>query len=803
MLWTAATALVSHWRRRPLQLVTLILGLSLATALWSGVQAINAEARASYARAASVLDQNELTQLVPSNGHSVPLSTYSKLRRAGWNVSPIIEGDHRFGNVRVRLIGSDPLTMPAQARGFKTGEWNDLAASMVDPGTLVVSKATALKLEGQTQMQVEVSPDLPDGAAFTDIAVAEQVLERHGELSRLVVAPEQRPNLPSLDTLAPEVAVKPPGDRPDVAQLTDSFHLNLTAFGFLAFAVGLFIVYATIGLAFEQRRATFRTLRSLGLSMSSLNLLLMTELLTLAFLSGLIGVVIGYFVASLLLPGVAATLKGLYGASVPGALTIRPEWWATGLGIAIGGTIVSSAQSLWRVRRMPLLAAAQPRAWARATAIGIRLQLLGGLALLITSATLASVGHGLIAGFAVLACLLLGASLMLPGMLSAFLAIMQRNSSRVLVTWFWADTRQQLPGLSLALMALLLALAANVGVGTMVSSFRLTFIGWLDQRLAAELYVTAREENEAMRLRTWLLDHSTSVLPIWSVEGEVLGDRLQIFGAAAGDPTYRNNWPLLSGTINVWDQVAAGQGALINEQLWRRKGLAIGDSLVLPGEWKLPVVGVYSDYGNPKGQVIVGVEALAAHYTDVPKLRYGVRVPPVDAPALKERLTTEFGLPSENIIDQASLKRQSQAVFDQTFAVTGMLNLFTLGVAGFAMFSSLLTLSGIRLPQLAPVWAMGIRRRDLALLEVLRTLALWLATFVAAVPVGLALAWVLLSIVNVEAFGWRLPLRIFPMDWLVLGLVALAAAILSVFIPLRRLATVAPSDLLRVFANER
>ncbi|TCU29391.1 putative ABC transport system permease protein [Rhizobium azibense] len=800
MLWTAATALVSHWRRRPLQFFTLILGLSLATALWSGVQAINAEARASYARAASVLEQNELTQLVPRNGNSVPLSTYSKLRRAGWNVSPIIEGDHRFGNVRVRLIGSDPLTMPAQGRGLNTAEWNGLAALT---GTLVVSKATALRLQGHTQMQLEVSPDLPDGAAFTDIAVAEQLLDRHGEVSRLVVSPEQRANLTSLDILAPEVAIKPPGDRPDVAQLTDSFHLNLTAFGFLAFAVGLFIVYATIGLAFEQRRATFRTLRSLGLSLSSLNILLMTELLTLAFFSGLVGVVIGYFVASLLLPDVAATLKGLYGASVPATLTIRPEWWATGLGIAVGGTIVSSAQSLWRVRCMPLLAAAQPRAWARATAIGIRLQFLGGLALLIASVTLANVGHGLVAGFAVLACLLLGAALMLPGMLSACLAVMQRNSSRVLVTWFWADTRQQLPGLSLALMALLLALAANVGVGTMVSSFRLTFIGWLDQRLAAELYVTAREENEAMRLRTWLLDHSTSVLPIWSIEGEVLGDRLQIFGAAAGDPTYRDNWPLLSGTTNVWDQVAAGQGALINEQFWRRKGLEIGDRLVLPGNWTVPVVGVYSDYGNPKGQVIVGVEALTAHYADVPKLRYGVRVRPVEAAALKERLTTEFGLPSENVIDQASLKQQSQAVFDQTFAVTGMLNLFTLGVAGFAMFSSLLTLSGIRLPQLAPVWAMGIRRRDLGLLEVLRTLALWLATFVAAVPVGLALSWVLLSIVNVEAFGWRLPLQIFPMDWLVLGLVALAAAILSVFIPLRRLATVAPSDLLRVFANER
>jgi putative ABC transport system permease protein len=646
-------------------------------------------------------------------------------------------------------------------------------------------------------------PDMPEGAAFTDIGMADRILEKHGGLSRLVVAQVQRPGLPSLGTLAPDLLVKQAGEQPDVAQLTDSFHLNLSAFGFLAFAVGLFIVYATIGLAFEQRRATFRTLRSLGLPLSSLTLLLMTELLVLALLAGIVGVVIGYGVASLLLPGVAATLQGLYGASVPGTLTVRPEWWATGLGIAIAGTMVSSAQSLWRVRRMPLLTAAQPRAWARATAVGIRLQLMAGLVLLIMSGVLAGFGHGLMAGFAVLGCLLLGSALLLPGMLSACLAFLQKRSSRALAVWFWADTRQQLPGLSLALMALLLALAANVGVGTMVSSFRLTFIGWLDQRLAAELYVTARDENEASRLRAWLPTQSTAVLPIWSVEGDVLGDRLQIFGAAASDPTYREHWPLLSGAVDVWDRVAAGQGALVNEQLWRRKGLSLGSRLALPGNWSLPIVGVYSDYGNPKGQVIVGIDALTSHYPDVAKLRYGVRISPADAPGLKDRLTSEFGLPLENVIDQASLKRQSRVVFDQTFAVTGALNIFTLGVAGFAMFASLVTLSAIRLPQLAPVWAMGVRRRDLVVLEVVRTLALWLATFFTAVPVGLALAWVLLSIVNVEAFGWRLPMRIFPKDLAVLALVALAAAGVSIFIPLRRLATLQPADLLGVFANER
>ena len=50
MVWTGLTALLSHWRRRPVQLAMLLLGLSLATALWSGVQAINTEARASYDR---------------------------------------------------------------------------------------------------------------------------------------------------------------------------------------------------------------------------------------------------------------------------------------------------------------------------------------------------------------------------------------------------------------------------------------------------------------------------------------------------------------------------------------------------------------------------------------------------------------------------------------------------------------------------------------------------------------------------------------------------------------------------------
>jgi len=82
------------------------------------------------------------------------------------------------------------------------------------------------------------------------------------------------------------------------------------------------------------------------------------------------------------------------------------------------------------------------------------------------------------------------------------------------------------------------------------------------------------------------------------------------------------------------------------------------------------VVGVFSDYGNPNGQVIIGIDALVAHYPQVAKLRYGVRVPPERSTELKRQLIENLGLPETAVVNQASLKRQSRAIFDQTFKVT-------------------------------------------------------------------------------------------------------------------------------------
>lgn len=792
MIRTCLSALLSHWRRNPLQLFAYLAGLALATALWSGVQAINAEARASYDAAAATLGEGQHDQLVPRQGDAIAQDTYVALRRAGWLVSPVVEA--RQGDVR--LVGLDPLTSPTGLRVFAS-EGESPQQFLAHTPRLIANAETAAALpEGP---EIIVDETIAPGIALGDIGHVLRLLDRD-DLSRLVVLPEQPLFRPELAAIAPDLVLRPAQQVADVAQLTDSFHLNLTAFGLLSFAVGLFIVHSTIGLAFEQRRGMIRTVRSLGVPLRTLVALITAEMLILAAMGASLGIVLGYLVAAMLLPDVALTLDGLYGAQVSGTLQLRPEWWLSGFLLAMLGAALALAGRIWQVARMPLLASVLPRAWVMATASRFRLQTIGAILLLMLAALLALVGQGLLSAFALLGCLLIGAALALPALTARVLTGFERRAITPVWSWFWADTRQQLPGLSLALMALLLAVAANIGVSTMVSSFRLTFVGFLDQRLAPELFVQVETAEQGAALEVYLAAQGFEVLPLISAPVELAGRPGRLYGVRV-TATYRENWDFLAAKPDAWDRVAAGEAVVVNEQLARRSGFWLGDTLRVAPDLTLPIAAVVGDYGNPQGQAVISEALFETLHPSVYPTRFGIRTP--DTGALREDLAKRLDLPANAFTNQAALKAASLEVFERTFTVTAALNGLTLGVAGFAILMSLLTLADVRIPQIAPVWALGLTRRRLGGLELFRAIVTATLVFICALPLGLALAWVLLNIVNVEAFGWQLPMFLFPVDYLRLGVYALLAAALAAAWPAWRLMRTPPAALLKVFANER
>ena len=836
---TTLATLLSHYRRHPGQLAMLLLGLWVASALWSGVQAINASARDSYARA-EALFENRLDRIERRDGEALTLDDYLTLRRAGAPVSPLAEGQLRLTDgadgtaTTVRLLGIDPLTLPGDS---SLARRQSSAAALRDwllpPHRLRAAPDVVAAARADPRLPpVENDPSLPPATLVSDIGVAQSLLGLDRRLTRLVVAPSATFALPEHLVRISARQLASPG------QLADSFHLNLTAMGLLALVVGLFIVHAALGLALEQRLGLMRTLRALGVPARTLVGALIIELLAIGLIGALAGILSGVALARWLLPDVAASLDALYDSRVSGQLALPWYYWLGSLAITLGGLATAGSGVLWRVARLEVLTLGQAQAWRARLGRQWRRQALAGSGLLIGAlglglwlsasggAPLAQGGRTtLIAGFAMVTAALLGVALWLPALLAMALQLASRAlRRRPLWQWAVADLQLQLPRLQLAMMALLLALAANLGVSSMVGGFRLTFLDWLDQRLLADIYVHP-EEGDYARLRDWLAAQPevATLLPARQAQATlVLGTAattperavpVALFGIHPA-PALTRQWPLLSsvaGREAAWQALREG-AVFINEQLARRRGLHAGETLTLRGsdrrERRLTIAAIYPDYGNPHGEIVMPTARLAREF-DAPPGSLGVVLAAGSASGaardaalerLRSGLTEELAISGEVLTDQRRLKATSKAVFERTFAITRALNALTLAVAALALLTTLLAQAGVRRAQLAPLWALGVPRSRLVAVQLGQLVGAALATALVALPLGIALAWALVAVINVAAFGWRLPLHLFPDEMAITLALAVLVAASAALLPARRLWRSPPRQLLEEFA---
>ena len=191
MTRVALSALLSHWRKQPMQAIALVLGLALATALWTGVQAINTEARKSYADAATALGGGGETRLEHRAGQILSDADFVTLRRAGWQVTPVLEGWISGEGGRVRLIGLDPLSAPADTRAAAAVLAGETEGFFGAEAVLLAAPATAARLGALSGASVVALDDLAPGIAFADIGVAQRLLDQPGAITSLIVLEDQ------------------------------------------------------------------------------------------------------------------------------------------------------------------------------------------------------------------------------------------------------------------------------------------------------------------------------------------------------------------------------------------------------------------------------------------------------------------------------------------------------------------------------------------------------------------------------------------------------------------------------------
>jgi putative ABC transport system permease protein len=362
------------------------------------------------------------------------------------------------------------------------------------------------------------------------------------------------------------------------------------------------------------------------------------------------------------------------------------------------------------------------------------------------------------------------------------------RATRLGPRWGVRTLAARLPATALAAGALAVAVAMLVGITVMVDSFRETVTAWLGQTLRADVYVTtpswrrARAEatlDPALVARLAAEPGVRAVDRLRQLEALVAGQPASVTGIDSALAAAEGRVALLAGDpAEAMRRLREAGAALVSEPLARRLGVAAGGEVrlrTLAGDRLVPVAGVYRDYGNERGGLVLDLQAFARAFGDGPPSNAALYLSPgVDAEAVVARLRA--GLPGAALVIRSNraLRAEVLAIFEQTFAVTRLLQGMGLLIAVAGIALSLLVLARERIGEIALYRALGATRGQVFGVFLGRGLGLAAAGLVLGLAGGAALAAVLVEVINPVFFGWSLGLH-----WPLGALAAQAAAVLA------------------------
>jgi putative ABC transport system permease protein len=831
--------LLSHYRRHPVQAVFLVAGVTMANVLLVGTMLINAQARASYVQGEQWLKARPVATIQARSGApSMEEREYFRLRRLGFdNLMPVLRRFERSAvGESLELLGIDVFALPRRTTvagpsndprgelqtGFRsrTAFESDRAevSFMFPPFQLLAAPARISQLGWVTGTRPKLASglELPTLAAASglglgyrlliDIGALQDLTDSRGEISQILVLDASPHRLDALRQALPvELEWTDTAVELDPGQLTRSFHLNLSAMGFMTFVVGLFLIYNALAFSYTDRRDTILKMRLNGVTRGELSRALLIELGLFVLAGTAFGFLLGAWLAARLLPGVGQTLAQLYGVYIS-----YPDKWLIG-GFALPLTMTALASGLCvliplrQVLYAPVLRRQSMQWDQRVVARRDRWLLSMGLVLLAIAAGLALSPGSLVMALACMAALLLGSALCLPAFLRAVLGRLSVliPSRWCRSAWLVADCRWLLGPASLALMAMVLALVANSGLNTMIGSFRFATDNWLQQRLTAQLYL--RGAVDVPKLETWLQSEAPDVhlakryrIPVTAVTPSQQKTAIEVVALPASE-RFTNAVVLMKGLPDAREKFRAGAGVFISERAWRLDGWNTGDYLTPCSTLaRLPVLGIYRDYGNPQSQWLINTAEFNQCWPQRKPDSYALfSDKDYDWDDLRSRLSSQFGLDETRLINQQELMAAGLAVFDHTFTVTRALNALTLLVAGVGIFCAISAIHHHRIAQQAMLAVLGVSRRERAFMLMMQWGLLGLLCLALVWPIAVALAWVLSALVTPAAFGWSFALRPEWHHLPVLALTTVAALVLAIFLPSLRLLRISPAHLLR------
>jgi putative ABC transport system permease protein len=827
MMATLRAASLRHLLRHPAQLALALIGLTLGVGTIVAVDVATASSQRAFELSLQAVN-GAATHQITGGPRGIDERLYTQLRtRAGAGspprLAPLVTGYVTVGERTLQLIGVDPFAAAELADGQRvaaapdpaTGGVDGLRRWFIEPGAVLMSAATADQLGlvinsrfdvavGGVQRRAALIGRIADaGAGFdavllTDIAQAQEWLGSVGRLSRIDVRvaggaagaallARLRAQLPAdLELQATRAAAR------ETFAMTEAFTTNLKAMSLLALLVGAFLIYGSVSFAVLQRRATLAVLRALGATRGEVLAVVLSEAAVLGVVGALCGVLLGVAIGRALVGLVSQTINDLYFVVTVREVTVPVSGVVTALCAGLATALAAALLPALEVAASaPQLGLARSVLERRAVQVARTLAIVSALLAAGAGLTVWVSGRSLLAGFATLFMLLLSVAAVTPAALRVLAQAAARLGARVspVARLACGDIAASLSRTGVASAALGMALTAMIGVAIMVESFRESLREWLVQSLRADVYVSAPGPAEASERRldpavirallatAGIGDHSESRRVVVGSERGAL----DLNAVRLAHASYAAFQFTQADAAHAWPEFARG-AILVSEPLAWRLGLAPHATLTLTtasGPRAFTVAGVYREYGNDRGEVLMSLGTYQRLWDDEAISGLAIYLAPgVEASrSLAELRAAARGRQALFIRSNADIRALSMRIFERTFVITRVLYWLAAGVAAVGLVSALLAWELERSRQLAILRALGLTPAGTALLVLAQTIFMGIAALLAAIPAGLLTAMVLTGVINRRAFGWQIDLHLTPAQFTDALWLALAAAL--------------------------
>jgi putative ABC transport system permease protein len=818
----------SHYRHAPLQASSILLGIMLAVTLLIGVYATNENAKQSYGNVSELLSQQARLSISHQTEDSIDESLYFALANAGFNTIASIKGIATDQQGQLWRINSSDIIAAISSGKQQDAESNSsifstnipLAALLSGQPRVLMSsnqrdsinkvydgdkgEAHQLILNGTSVEIIAIDDNWGLGSAIlADISLAQPLLNMQGKLSYIAVFDSDPATSDDqlIDRLTNTLAqagfdtnnlnfTTQTDEGESLSALTASFHLNLDAMSMLAFVVGLFIAYNGVRYSLMKRQKLLVQIMQQGLDRRTVMFALSLEILSLVFVGCVLGFIVGLQLSQWLQPMVAITLEQLYGAKLlPG--NWQWQWFAQALILTLTAAFAACIPMLLSLINTPLAQGAKKQPQNQQFNI-IHWQQFVIATLLILICTVAfaftdQYRHSLI----LLGILSVAIPLLLPQSLHWAVNFLSQFMPNGLWHYVIAETKEIIAPLALAMMAILLALCANIAMNTLVGSFEITLKKWLDTRLHADLYI--RPNPSQIDTLTQLLERDPKVETIyrqWEIDSKLNRTdtpqtQVPIQLISRDYQSLLDTTDFKTITNDFWPAFTVGQNIMISEPLSIKYQLNVGDNIQLSqlDKHTLTISGIYYDYGNPQGEAIIA-QSLWQQY-QLPARPFSLAVSyQGDITPLENSISQQLNLSSAYMYSQQRIKAEAINIFNKTFSITVVLNSLTLLVAAIGLFSACVMLTQARQAPLARLYALGVSRNQLRIMVLVQMLFIVLFTCLMALPTGALLGYLLIHKVTLQAFGWSIAM---VWDWgayFQVVIIAALSCLIAVCLPL-------------------